>query len=293
LLLGRGRHDYEAQRFAARRERTGGGRAAGTGITFQQTMDLPPEELAARAFRDLARRMREVTRHGDLRRQRDRQITQLVFATAPGLFGDPGLCSATVVRVAMQPSPEGGARATGFTTETAFKVVGDIRLGGEWSAADRRTQERQCASAGPDNDLELSRAYFFTLTGAVRPAFSLEALQKAIIGARNGTYRDLACEPESQTNPAVAPVCAQPATLLARFDLTNLTQLKIEGPREGSRYLLTAIFLVPGADGPAPWQISLETDLTTRERPPSLEIRLGRGRLIDFSMFDVERTITD
>jgi hypothetical protein len=255
-------------------------------IRPEQARTLPPAEAAEIVFRQLASEMAAMTRPDP----RDRgPLRELVFATAPRAFGDPGLCVATLVHVGIdRPDTSYSMAEPGlFVTQRVYKVIGDVQPRGEWDEASRAEQARLCERAGPaispDAD-DKGRAFFFTTSGHALPTAPVAALQTAIAAARAGEYREIGCEDIDADEDAPSR-CSGPVKLFADLDLANLTSIDMTAPRESESIVRVEARFAVSPD--SFWMVTHEavvrpdTEGGRIFRP--VRTRLAAGRIFDIS----------
>jgi hypothetical protein len=270
--------------------------AAQTGpppLTQEQALTLPPAELADIVFRQIGARMRSANRPTLSGPPNPDGIPHIMsFATAPHATDVLGLCAATVVEVDFEPAPATAAapsqgtpvRARSFRASEVYKVIGEIEPYAEVSEADQVRENRRCAEAGPVIPPSLgdrARPAFFGFEGAVSPMMALLVLQRAIGGARAGSYRDIGCS-SLTGEPRPSAECRDPRALLGGLDLVDLIGVQISpADVSGNRHLIRASFLIRAdANSDVYWSLSLEAEITDIVAGPEAIGRLGRAEIV-------------
>lgn len=255
-------------------------------ITRTEARTLPPSELAERAFRLVAAHMQAVTRPPSGPGNADDRLFDLVFATAPRSAGNHGQCLATAVHIGQLHAPDDGLLNDGvIATEVVYKVIGDVEADGAWTEAYAAQQERLCAQAGPvilaDAGNEAQPA-FFHFSGARLPNVPLIALQRAIRGARAGSYADVACDRLGVAQAAQA--CRDPRALLAGMELARLTDLEVLRPGlRPTQYRVEGIFRSSARDV---WRVTLDVDFSVAEGERAFALGHGEIARIPVDVFE-------
>lgn len=259
------------------------------GITATQARSMPQSELAERAFRQVAGQMQMMTRPYMGRGYENEPPLELIFATAPLPAGDFGQCMATVVHIGQLRAPdERGLMNEGtIATEIVYKVVGDVDLEAPWTDDYAAHLAQLCREAGPvilADENDQSQPTFFHFSGGRIPKIALIALQRAIRGARAGSYGDVACDRLAAEEAAEA--CGDPRALLARFDLANLLRVDISRPgQRETQYRVEADLRTSPRDM---WRLSLDMDFSVVDMERDLRLRHNEiSRIVTFDVSDV------
>lgn len=254
-------------------------------ITRAEARTLPPAELAERTFRLVAAHMQAVTRPPSGGNADDR-LFELVFATAPRSAGDHGQCLATAVHIGRLHAPDDNLLNDGvLATEVVYKVIGDVEAEGAWTEEYAARQERLCAQAGPvilaDAGNEAQPA-FFQFSGARLPTLPLIALQRAIRGARAGSYADVACDRLAIAEAAAA--CRDPRALLAGMELARLTRLEVSRPGlRPTQYRVEGTFRASARDV---WRLTLDMDFSVEQGARAFALGHGEIARIPVDIFE-------
>jgi len=256
------------------------------GITTAQARSLPQAELAERAFRQVAGQMQTMTRPYLARADENDPPLELVFATAPVQAGDFGQCMATVVHIGQlrAPDEQGMMNEGTIATEIVYKVVGDVDVEAPWTDDQAARLTQLCRDAGPvilaDANAEAGST-FFHFSGGRLPKIALIALQRAIRGARTGSYGDVACDRLAAEEAGDA--CRDPRALLARFDLANLIRVDVSRPgQRETQYRVEADLRTSPRDM---WRLTLDMDLSVVDM--RRDLRVGRSEISRIATFDV------
>jgi hypothetical protein len=257
------------------------------GITQEQASTLPPDQLADMLLRQIGTGVTSVTRPhygpGTERRVAG-PPTELRLATAPHATMVVGLCAATLIEVSLEAPPfrlgdnpdrsRLRSQARQLRAAEVYKVVGELEPYAEVSEQRAAEEDRRCAEAGPvlpayRNDYR--RTPFFTYHGGNGPETALLVLQRAITGARTGSYRNIGCD-------AAAQFCRNPRRMLASLELADVLSLSASPiGLPGVRYRISASFLFPGASGERDyWTVVVEADLFNGDEMTDSVRNLGR-----------------
>lgn len=257
-------------------------------VSREQAMTLPPEQLADLVLHRTGAGVTSVTRPNfapDAGMRMDSALQDLTFATAPHATAVVGLCAANRIEVDFE-EPAGDENNTAATpvrvrevrAAEVYKVVAEIEPYAEVSEARAAQEDRRCAGAGPVIPADYSdheRAPFFAYEGAIDRVTALLVVQRAIVEAREGRYRNVGCD--------LAPAaCRNPPALLGSLNLATLTYLSAGTGGVGaerSRHRISASFLISGDAHTREYRtLTIEAELSPDGLADSIR-RLGRTNI--------------
>lgn len=265
--------------------------AAQPAPTRQQIEAMPPVQAAEALLRQLPSQIREVGPPPEW----NVGVDEIAFASLPRSSGNPGVCEATVYRVALRPGDGSEpARAADLQTENVFKVVGPLDSE-EFGEAQSSALERTCAGVGPvlTSFATQNAPRFFSLHGARFPTVPLLALQEAIRTAQAGRYGRIECR-ESEGDGEHS--CGQAA--LAALLMDNLRNLDVRAldlepldanPREPERrhrFRVEAAFLSHPGRSLAEWVLRMDVGLAVTVAGPTFTME--RTQLMWSPSLDVD-----
>ena len=203
-------------------------------------MTAPVQDLLRTALAGAADQFVEVERPGHIGLGGP-TVRGLRFATAAKMAGDPGLCKATTVWIAI------GASDTPIETTTRYKIVGNLApLPDMWNDAYEAELTQKCAGAGrvlPADNSDFGQATFFEIGrgGEEHVWQAARSLQIAIAAAKSGA--SVTCIPVPGIDPPILAEmaaddpeavedrqnqegCAQAGATLAGLTLSSLLRIE-------------------------------------------------------------------
>jgi hypothetical protein len=250
-------------------------------ITAEQANALPPQQLAEIVLRQLAGRIRSVTRPNyESLLMPGIPLRTLVFATTPRSSAFQGLCEASVIAVSFTerlPFPPPGrnapVRAQDITTGILFKVVGEIHLVGGLTVEARERQDLHCAAQVPviaPEENRLGYRQFFSFHGDLWAGHGAAILQGLLRGVADGTHTDHVCVPRAR--------CQDAGAMLRALSLDDLLSIRVErAPQSPTLHTVSASFLESGTEGTITFvEVTVEAEVDAGT-PPRLIRRLGHA----------------
>lgn len=263
--------------------------AAQPAPTREQIEAMPPAQAAEALLRQLPSQIREVGPPPEW----NVGVDEIAFASVARSSGNPGVCEATVYRVALRPvHGSEPARAADLQTENVFKVVGPLETE-DFSEAQFSALERTCAGVGPvlTSFATQNAPRFFSLHGARYPTVGLLALQHAIRTAQAGRSGTIDCR---QSGDEEHP-CGEAA--LAALRLDTLISMEIQAlalePLDADsrelerrhRFRVEAHFLAEPGQSASQWVLRMDVGLVVSLEGPTFA--LERTQLIWSQSIDV------
>lgn len=249
-------------------------------ITAAQANALPPQQLAEIVLRQLAGRVRSVTRPNyDSVLFPGTPLGSLIFATEPISSAFGGLCEASEIAITFfegLPSPPPGrnapVRAQSISTETSYKIVGEIELPYALSQEARARQNLRCAAQAPviaPEENRLGHRQFFHFRGDLWPAQGAAVLQRLLRSVADGRHTDHRCARNFR--------CPDPTAMIRPLSLDDLLSVEIErDARIPTLYTVTGRFLESGDEGTITTvEVAVEAEFDHPD--PRLVRRLGQA----------------